>query len=165
DARHAALELGREIGGLRLRGIDAVDALLEQLGEAIVDAGDAAARTHAAGATHPARLRDLGDAADLREYAIDFHLAHGELRLSDSSGRGDIDPGIADARQLVAQRARADAELLGDFPAAAGRGAQCLEDHVALGAFHGLVQRRRSADATDVESCRLLLEQDVFGLD
>src|SRR5688572_13923755 len=84
---------------------------------------------------------------------------------SDQSRCRDIDAGAAEARQLLAQRARADAQLLGHLAAAAVRGTQRLEDHVALGALHGLVQGRHAAIGGQVQARGLLLEQDVLGFD
>src|SRR4029079_14079628 len=59
------------------------------------------------------------------------------------SGGGHVDAGAADARQFVTQRARAYPQLLRHFAAAAVGGAQRFEDHVALGALHGLLQHGR----------------------
>src|SRR4051812_44152220 len=80
------------------------------------------------------------------------------------SGCGNVDAGVADARELVTQRARADAELLRHFAARAMRGAQRLEDHVAFGTFERVGERRATGHG-GIETRRLLLEQDVFGFD
>src|SRR6185437_14358191 len=71
------------------------------------------------------------EGADLGENAVDFHLAHGWT----PSGSRYVDARLAQACELVAQGARADAEVLGRFASAALMMTQRIQDEIALGLY------------------------------
>ena len=83
-----------------------IDRVLAQI-RSISHAG----RADTTDTTGRAGLGGLRHAADLREHTIYFHLAH-DTNLRLTSGGRDVDTRIADAGELVAQGARADAQLL-----------------------------------------------------
>src|SRR5580704_17688435 len=68
---------------------------------------------------------------------------------SDVSKRGQVDARFAQARELVAQRARADSEPCRDFTAARATRAQRIENQVTLGLPEAVGERAASRRRRD----------------